>query len=372
MEKGSREEQVQAQLEVRLRQAETRDAQYEFETATFKRGPRRWKTGRILRVIDPATHQLHTTELRFEAWELQQGTNVLDPEPMYKWHCEDVEIELVRQFLNRHRIEGTYTLIDTKSGMGELLSLLAERSLQPEDFTALLEVIQGQSNLFRAVAKSDPGRLLAQSIELERRKSSLERLRVLVQDPLTTEHQLQAELEIQLWIFGGMYVAKALRRQLTTTGTVDIPLVRGDGSLHIVELKRAKTSKLVEPYRNGHVVGHEVNKAVGQVQQYLRDLDEERNNILVKHGVNCRRSFATVLIGRADDVAGIEKAVAQETLRTYNSHLTRIEVMTYDELLDNATRSLAVPEEIDERDDDEFDWSSEPAPDLEWNDEPPF
>lgn len=373
-----RREQIQAQLDVQLRQGDFSGGNYQVEAATFKKGPQRWKTGRIFRIIEPESGRLVATELRFEAWEPVKGTNLISPEPTYKWFCEDEEIELVRQFLNAHCEEGSYALVETEGGLGALLTLLAERSLDPKDFAALLEVIQGQPDLVRGVAESDLGRLLAQSIELERRKWSLDRLRTLIQDSRTTEHQLQAELESQLWIFGGAYVAKALRRQLTTTDIVDIPLVRGDGSLHIIELKRAGISKLVEPHRTGHVVGHEVNRAVGQVQHYLRGLDEERPTILVKHGVDCRRSFATVLIGQADQVADVEKTVVQETLRTYNSHLARIEVMTYDELLDNATRALTIPEvtELPESDDpdvyeDEPDWSGyEPGP--EWYGEPPF
>ncbi|MEV6611405.1 hypothetical protein [Kutzneria sp. NPDC051319] len=40
------------------------------------------------------------------------------------------------------------------------------------------------------------------------------------------------------------------------------------------------------------------------------------------------------------DVSFEEQAV-NETLRSYNSHLSRIDVMTYKQLLDNAARSLS-------------------------------
>ena len=40
-----------------------------------------------------------------------------------------------------------------------------------------------------------------------------------------------------------------------------------------------------------------MNKAVGQTLNYLRELDEERNTIRQKPGIECRRASATVVIG---------------------------------------------------------------------------
>jgi predicted transcriptional regulator len=90
-------------------------------------------------------------------------------------------------------------------------------------------------------------------------------------------------------------------------------------------------------------VGNEVHEAVGQVMNYICHLDEDRDHILSKFKIEARRASATVLIGHpmfvpesfsAEEVAG--------TLRTYNSHHSRIEVMHYQDLIESAERALAL------------------------------
>jgi hypothetical protein len=142
-------------------------------------------------------------------------------------------------------------------------------------------------------------------------------------------------------MFGGLFVGRATRRLLTVRDQLDLSLIRSDGTLHGVELKRANVPELVVEYRNHLIVGPNVNEAVGQAINYLRSLDEQRANILAELGIDCRRASMTVVIGHPRFVAGrITATEVAETIRTYNAHLTRIHVMTYQDLLDGADRSL--------------------------------
>lgn len=47
------------------------------------------------------------------------------------------------------------------------------------------------------------------------------------------------------WIFGGELLATPARRSLTTRDQLDLTLIRPDGTLHGVELKLARISRLV-------------------------------------------------------------------------------------------------------------------------------
>lgn len=191
------------------------------------------------------------------------------------------------------------------------------------------------------VAAMPGAELIARVVQWHKRKEALDRLRTVVEDPLSTEADIHVELKQQTWIFGGRFVAEIARRRLTTVDELDIPLLRGDGSLHVVELKRAVVPKLVETLRSHCTVGKEVLLAVSQAANYLRSLDENRAAILADHGIECRRASATVLIGHPKfiekDFSATEIAAA---MRTYNGVLTRIEVITYQELLDSAERTL--------------------------------
>lgn len=192
------------------------------------------------------------------------------------------------------------------------------------------------------LADVDAG-VLAQLLELKARQAGLAALRSAVEAPDSSESALHACLKNQEWIFGGAYVAELARRQYTPDTILDIPLLRADGSLHVVELKRANIEKLVIRPSGQLMLGAPVHHAVSQTQNYLRTLDENRPGILTKHGVDTRRASATVVIGHPRYVSG--DATAQEiaeTLRTYNAHQSRIEVITYETLLDSASRMLAL------------------------------
>ncbi|MGW2955152.1 Shedu anti-phage system protein SduA domain-containing protein [Streptomyces eurythermus] len=203
------------------------------------------------------------------------------------------------------------------------------------------------------LADVDAG-MLAQLLELRARQAGLAALRSVVEDPDSSESALHACLKNQEWIFGGAYVAELARRQYTPETILDIPLLRGDGSLHVVELKRANIKDLVIR-RSGHLMlGAAAHRAVSQAQNYLRTLDENRPSILAEHGLDTRRASATVVIGHPRYVTGdVTSQEIAETLRTYNTHQTRIEVITYETLLDSASRMLALSSARQDTDPDE-------------------
>jgi hypothetical protein len=192
------------------------------------------------------------------------------------------------------------------------------------------------------LADADAG-MLAQLLELRARQVGLAALRTAVDDPDSAESALHGCLKNQEWIFGGAYVAELARRQYTPDAILDIPLLRGDGSLHVVELKRANIKDLVIRRSRHLMLGAPAHHAVSQAQNYLRTMDENRPSILAEHGVDTRRASATVVIGHPRYVTGdVTSQEIAETLRTYNTHQARIEVITYETLLDSASRMLAL------------------------------
>lgn len=191
------------------------------------------------------------------------------------------------------------------------------------------------------IAEMPGAELVAQTVQWQRRKLGLDRLRAVVEDPLSTERDIHKELKRQTWIFGGRYAKEIARRRLTAVDEIDVPLLRGDGALHVVELKKAVVPHLVESPRSHWTVGPEVHRAVTQAANYLRTLDENRAAILADHGIECRRASATVLIGHPKFIEGpCTSTEVSAALRTYNAVLSRIEVITYEELIDSAERML--------------------------------
>lgn len=98
----------------------------------------------------------------------------------------------------------------------------------------------------------------------------------------------------------------------------------------------------VRRHRRHCIVGPEVNAAVGQAANYLRSVDEQRHLIVGEHEIECRRAFASVIVGHPAHNAqsDVTPTEFREAIRTYNSHLTRIEVLTYEDLIVTARNTI--------------------------------
>lgn len=187
--------------------------------------------------------------------------------------------------------------------------------------------------------------MLAHLVELSSRRKTIAKLRQIVADPHSSEHDIHRCLQDNYWMFGGAYIRELDVRGLTTGAVLDIPLLRGDGAMHVVELKKANVPGLLGRYGHQIRTGGAVHSAVSQAQNYLRALDEDRARLLETFGIDSRRAFATVVIGHKEFLrSGFSTDDVAETLRTYNSHLGRIEVITYDSLIESAERALALGE----------------------------
>ncbi|MFF7258827.1 Shedu anti-phage system protein SduA domain-containing protein [Streptomyces sp. NPDC008159] len=225
--------------------------------------------------------------------------------------------------------------------------ILRDGRVDIEDPALAARDIAASPEALALLAADHKGRLVIQAAELRRRAAGLDELRTVVEDPNASERELQRALEGQHWIFGGRFVGEAAHRRLVPGDEVDIPLIRGDGALHIVELKRAMGLKhpLVVRHRDAWVPGAEVHKAVGQAVNYLVGLEEDRLRIREEFGIETRRAGALVLVGHPALHPEVPEEEITEALRTFNAHMSRVEVLTYKELLDNARRSLGGPDE---------------------------
>ncbi|MGI5530042.1 Shedu anti-phage system protein SduA domain-containing protein [Streptomyces syringium] len=192
------------------------------------------------------------------------------------------------------------------------------------------------------LAADEEGQLLLQAAEIQRRRRGLKALSTAIEDPKASESDLQRALHGQHWIFGGQFVSQAVQRGLVPGDEVDIPLIRGDGALHIVELKRSMSLRgpLVKRHRGCWVPAAEVHDAVSQAVNYLVGLDEHRLRIRNELGIETRRASAVVLIGHPALQPEVAEEEINEVLRTLNTHVNRVEVVTYKELVDNAERAL--------------------------------
>jgi hypothetical protein len=237
---------------------------------------------------------------------------------------------------------GRYRLLRGRAERAVWLERVLQERVDVEDAAEVAHRIVSSPDAIGLLAADTEGQMLLRAAELHRRSTGLAALRKVVEDPTASELELQRALEGQHWIFGGRFVGEAAHRRLVPGDEVDIPLIRGDGALHVVELKRAASlaGNLVKKYRGSWVPTAEVHNAVGQAVNYLVNLDENRHRIRKELGIETRRASAVVLIGHPSVQPSVPEQSINEALRTLNTHVNRVEVLTYKELIDNAERSL--------------------------------
>lgn len=217
------------------------------------------------------------------------------------------------------------------------------------DTTSLVEALTQRKDvdaLVAGLAATEEGLSAAQGAVISQRRDLVRRLRLMAEDPVTTESDLQQVMGDAYWLFGGRYIGVAAKRNLVPLDQHDIPLIGADGTVHIVELKGPNIPNLVRKHRNHWIVGSDVHEATSQAMNYLRNLDETgatlntlyRNDFGVDYDM--RRLFATVVIGHPAHVNHAGERVVEQTIRSYNAHLSRVEVITYATLLDTAERTL--------------------------------
>lgn len=237
---------------------------------------------------------------------------------------------------------GRYSLFRGRAETMVWLQRVLHERVDIEDPEEAANRIAASPEVWAVLAADPDGQMILRASQLQQRSARLASLRKVVEDRTATEPDLQQELKGQHWIFGGRFVGEAERRRLVPGSEVDLPLIRGDGSLHIVELKRSMSLQgpLVKRYRGAWVPTAKVHDAVGQAVNYLVRLDENRQQILDEFGIETRRASAVVLIGHPGVQPDVPEREINEAFRTFNTHINRVEVITYKELIDNASRSL--------------------------------
>ncbi|MCP4308704.1 MAG: DUF4263 domain-containing protein [bacterium] len=319
-----------------------------LEGATVKLGPKVCKTVSLALFGDGTTGEVSKRVLRVSAFNRSDGQFDFS-NPSATWFVENEEIDRLLAFLS-HDVEqpGRYRVIDADSPIADLASILEGRT---EDLQGLIGVLTENAEpdlIADALAQSATGLSGAEMAVIAERRRLVEQAVELAEQPTVTEPELQALIGDAWWLFGGRYVGVLGRRDLLNLDQHDIPLITADGSLHIVELKGPRVPSLIKKHRNHWIVGTDVHEATMQATNYVRSADEHALALQTSASeelgmeVALRRVFATVVVGHRTHLDAPQMPPEQFDLaiRTYNASLSRVQVVTYDQLFDAARRSL--------------------------------
>lgn len=330
-----------------VRDAPAGPGQLSFTGVMLKKGPQVAKTASLSTFGDKDSGAVSKRELRFRRYQRLVGTGGFDfDNPIDNWAIENDEIDRFVAWLTAGSSESSnYRLLDTTTPQAQLLALLAEAEGGPSMLLKAVTEAGGPGELARLLGESPVGIAAAEAAVVRNRRVLVSHLQALAATPGTTETTMQNAMGEAYWLFGGRYVGLA-RRNLIPMDQHDFVLRTAGGTLHVIELKGPDIPRLVRKHRNHFIVGDDVHEAVSQAMNYLRGLDELGPGLATTYRneygeeLDPRRVFATVVIGHGAHVRDATPVQVEQTLRTYNSHLARVQVLTYEQLLQVAERSL--------------------------------
>jgi Domain of unknown function (DUF4263) len=149
------------------------------------------------------------------------------------------------------------------------------------------------------------------------------------------ENSFQQLLGKNWWMFGNEYGEILGQREIALGTQQDFLAKRtADGFLEIIEIKKPLNNKnlIYKAKQGSHARSHylkELSDAIAQVIDYIDEIENDKQSIYYKEKIR-----AKIIIGRDGD----EKQ--QRSLRHLNSELHSIEILTYDQLLRIAKKSL--------------------------------
>ena len=163
------------------------------------------------------------------------------------------------------------------------------------------------------------------SNNLQTYQDKLDEFKVLINDESVLETKLSKFLHAQPWILDFRYLGQRLdkleKEYKTTVGNVDIFISKEQFGINkdiIVELKTPKKN-IIKPYRNKPAITAEVGNALSQLINYM---DTQKGNNRVQSGL--------LIVGWKKD----------GFLDKFNEHLSRIKIMTYEEIADDCQSVL--------------------------------
>jgi antiviral defense system Shedu protein SduA/restriction endonuclease XhoI-like protein len=238
-------------------------------------------------------------------------------------------------------------------GAATIASLNEELDLSADHFGRLLALRDDLGSVLSGLTSTQAGLSAAERAVVQRRRQTVRELIAMAVHPDTSERRMHGAIGRNYWLFGGQYTGIA-RQDLMPLDRHDIPLVCADGSLEIVELK-GPGAALVKRHRSHLIVSGKVHDAVSQCIGYLRMIDEAGATLQTVHrnelglDYDYRRARGVVVIGHPGCARndGVSREDIDQTIRSYNAHLSRVKVITYADLLESAERTLRFETESD-------------------------
>jgi hypothetical protein len=327
-----------------------------LQSVVLREGPRRRREAVYTVIRNRHTGEPHHDSLTIRTVSKHAGSWREKPEHTLTLTDEDGtdEIQLLADFLAAARRglapEGSreYVVLATPEGGLDVPAL--QRALgtlsstqQVEAITDVLEGVSRDPELLRALVRraSQQPELFAEAaaaLNLATYRRALRQLKASIETPGVPEQRFQELLAANPWMFGSEYSELLDRRRWTRDEQQDFVLRRTtDGYIELIEIKTPLDGAPLFGHDRSHdsyYANAPLSKVLGQVQKYIERVDSDRDRIRANDGEDTAKIRAKIIIGRDGDDD------QRAALRRLNGHLHRIEVITFDQLLRIAERTV--------------------------------
>ncbi len=365
-------------VKVRIRESIKNPNVGKTEQTVLKEGPRAFRLATLFEIMNPESGDIHHYSLKIDSINRMKSGWFYKPEKSVSLEGQDPnEIERLFRFLRAHlegklsgakgdlhiigseeyeKLERLVDLIPNLSSpdMVELVRIIIPRIKDASDY---------MPKFIEAFESADPETLDHVSVAtcFVKHKQAYDELKLLVESDNTTESKFQDLLANNPWMFGSEYSELLDRRTWTRDDNLDFMLRRtSDNYLEIIEIKTPFDEPLFlyDKSHDSYYPSSKLSPVLGQVIRYISEIERSRDSILSKDECDTLKMRARIIAGKDGS------AKHQEALRNFNSHLHRIEVITFNQLVRIAGRVLNIFE------DDSF--ATEACTEDSLNDDIPF
>jgi Domain of unknown function (DUF4263) len=341
---------------LRIRETNTNPNIGKTTQVVLKQGPQAYKVATLFEILKSDSKALHHYSLRLEhfrrkkdGWHSDAGriVSLEDTEPrevekLYKMLAAayggelsgktgDVHVVSSDAYANIEALLESLPNIGTAKKLSVLEHALRHLSEGETQIDDLVTVFQS--------SKAATLKHIAAASRMVEYTAAYEEMRRLIESPHTAEPELQRHLERNPWMFGSEYSELLPRKAWTRDDRLDYMLRRTiDGYLEIVEIKTAFPEALFlrDQSHDSYYLSSKLSPVIGQVIRYIEEVERNRDSILAKDRADTLKIRALAIVGRDGNVEH------QAALRNFNAHVSRIEIITFDQLLRLAERVLSM------------------------------
>ncbi len=177
-------------------------------------------------------------------------------------------------------------------------------------------------------------------LSLQKMRIAVKELENIINGNYKNEVEIQKFLKKNIWMFGNNYSQIVEDGKINAKNIMDIVPENIESFIDIIEVKLPNEELFrLDQSHNNYYASSKLTKAIAQTQNYIFELEQKSVDFEYQNKNNCKiiKPRGIVLIGSKEQLNENE----QRYLRVMNSSYHNIQVMTYQQLLQQANNSLS-------------------------------